>query len=55
MAEGVGFSSSTENDNSSELSGVQDNFSEISNVSEVSLLPQIQVEPYLFEPKPSLE
>ena len=55
MAEGVCFSSSTESDNSCELSSVEDNFSEISDLSEPSLSPRIEVESYLFEPERSIE
>ena len=55
MAECVCSSSTAESDNSFELSSLGDNFSEISDVSEPSLSPRIKVEPYLFEPKRSLE
>ena len=55
MAEGDCSSSATESDNSFELSSLGDNFSEISDVSEPSLSPRIEVEPYLFEHKWSLE
>ena len=52
---GVRSSSAAESDNSFELSRLGDNFSEISDVSELSLSPQIKVEPYLFELEQSLE
>ena len=55
MAEGDCSSSAAESDNSFELSSLGDNFSEIRDVSEPSLSPQIEVEPYLFEPERSLE
>ena len=55
MAEGDCSSSTAESDNSFELSSLGDNFSEISDVSEPSLSPRIEVEPYLFEPERSLE
>ena len=55
MAEGDCSSSAAESDNSFELSSLGDNFSEISDVSEPSLSPWIEVEPYLLEPERSLE
>ena len=51
MAEGDCSSSAAKSDNSFELSSLGDNFSEISDVSEPSLSPRIEVEPYLFEPE----
>ena len=48
-------SSVAESDNSFKLSSLEDNFSEISDVSEPSLSPQIEVEPHLFELKRSLK
>ena len=55
MAEGDCSSSAAKSDNSFELSSLGDNFSEISDVSEPSLSPRIEVEPYLFEPERSLK
>ena len=52
MAEGFCSRVAVDNDNSSELSSVLDSASEISeydSVSESSLLPRLEVEPYLFE------
>ena len=55
MAEGVCSSSAAKSDNSFELSSLGDNFSEISDVSELPLSPRIEAENYLFEPEQSLE
>ena len=55
MAEDVCSSSAAKSDNSFELSSLEDNFSEISDVSELPLSPRIEVKPYLFEPEQSLE
>ena len=54
MAEGFCSRVAVDNDNSSELSSVLDSASEISeydSVSESSLSPRLEVEPYLFEPE----
>ena len=55
MAQGLCSSSAAESDSSFELSSLGDNCSEISDMSEPSLSPRIEVEPYLFEPEQSLE
>ena len=57
MSEGVCSSSALENDGSFEISSLVDSSSEISksdSVSEASILLQMEVEPYLFEPEHSL-
>ena len=45
----------TKSDNSSELSSLTNNFTKISSVSELSLLPRMEVDTYLSKPERLLE